>query len=298
MTEALGAARAAHGPGRLLGAVWRAEHDSPSRDLEFSQADFERVRRLIYQKAGIDLHPSKQNMVYSRLSRRLRESGHVSFRSYLDGVQNGSDREWQNFINSLTTNLTSFYREPHHFHILSERLQSMPSGATPRIWCCAASTGEEPYSIAMTLLEALGPSCPGVVHASDVDTEVLETAERGVYTAEAIAGLPEERVRRFFLKGSGANAGKVRVKPELRTRLTFRPFNLLSADWRLEPYDVVFCRNVMIYFDRATQRKVLESLHRCIKPGGMLMVGHSENFGNHRDLFHLVGKTVYLRSGN
>jgi chemotaxis protein methyltransferase CheR len=267
------------------------------RDLEFNQADFERVRRLIHERVGIDLHPSKQNMVYSRLSRRLRERGHRTFRSYLDGVQSGTDTDWQEFVNSLTTNLTSFYREAHHFDVLAERLRNIRSGEVARIWCCAASTGEEPYSIAMTATEARVGSASAVVHASDVDTEVLATAERGIYSLESVAALSEARLRRFFLKGSGANAGRVRVKPELRSMVTFRPFNLLTNNWRMEPYDIVFCRNVMIYFDRPTQRRVLEGLHACLKPGGLLMVGHSENFSDHRDLFKLSGKTVYLRSG-
>lgn len=282
------------GPRASLSAL--GEPQPFDRDLEFSQADFERVRRLIHERAGIDLHPSKQNMVYSRLSRRLRERGHQTFRSYLDGVQAGSDKDWQEFINSLTTNLTSFYREAHHFDTLAERLRQMRPSDAPRIWCCAASTGEEPYSIAMTATEARIGCVQAVIHASDVDTEVLATAERGVYTLDAVGALSESRLRRFFLKGSGANVGKVRVKPELRSMVAFRPFNLLSGDWRMEPYDIVFCRNVMIYFDRPTQRRVLEGLHRSLKPGGLLMVGHSENFGDQRDLFQLSGKTVYIRN--
>lgn len=272
--------------------------DPLARDIEFNQGDFERVRKLIHQQVGIDLHPSKQNMVYSRLSRRIKERGHASFRSYLDGVQAGNDREWQDFINSLTTNLTSFYREAHHFELLADWLRQQRSPTPPRIWCCAASTGEEPYSIAMTLLETLPSAAKVTVLASDVDTEVLATAERGVYSAESVASFPAARLQRFFLKGSGQNAGKVRVKPELRQSVAFQRLNLLANDWRFEPFDVVFCRNVMIYFDRPTQRRVLESIHRNMKPGGMLMVGHSENFSDHRDLFTLVGKTVYLRSGS
>ncbi len=266
------------------------------RDLEFNQADFERVRKLIYQQVGIDLHPSKQNMVYSRLSRRLRERGHRSFRSYLDGIQAGGEKDRQEFVNSLTTNLTSFYREPHHFAVLADQLKKVAPGSVVRIWCCAASTGEEPYSIAMTVAEALPASANAVIHASDVDTEVLATAERGIYGLDAVPAMSESRLRQFFLKGSGANAGKVRIKPALRAMVGFRPFNLLANGWPTEPYDIIFCRNVMIYFDRPTQRKVLESLHACLKPGGMLMVGHSENFSDHRDLFVLAGKTVYLRS--
>lgn len=267
----------------------------PVRDIAFSQADFDRIRSLIRQKAGIDLHVSKHNMVYSRLSRRLRDQGYANFGSYLDKVQAGGVAE-QAFINSLTTNLTAFYREAHHFDLLALHLQQL-RGAPPRIWCCAASTGEEPYSIAMTVAETLGMGAACTIDASDVDTDVLATAERGVYAIEGAKGLPEDRLRRYFLRGTGGNAGKIRVKPELGRMVAFRPFNLLSNVWPATPYDIVFCRNVMIYFDRQVQRQVLEGLYRSLKPGGLLVVGHSENFGSHRDLFVLSGKTVYTRTG-
>ncbi len=266
------------------------------RDIEFSSSDFERVRTLIRAKAGIDLHGGKQNMVYSRLSRRLRERGFSEFRPYLDSLQTANDSEWQEFINCLTTNLTSFYREAHHFPLLAQQLLATPGGSQ-RIWCSAASTGEEPYTIAMTVAETLGSNCRAKIDASDIDTNVLATAERGVYPMENMESLGEARLRKFFLKGSGGNAGKVRVKPELRSMVTFRSFNLLSGIWNMEPYDIIFCRNVMIYFDKAVQRQVLERMHKCMRPQGLLFVGHSENFTDHKDLFHLVGKTVYRRVG-
>ena len=270
-------------------------------DAEFAlrPAEFERIRQLIYQRAGISLHPGKQAMVYSRLSRRLRETGHGNFASYLQWLEgaNGED-EWQEFVNSLTTNLTSFFREPHHFVALVEdlRARAAMAAAPLRLWCNAASTGEEPYSIAMAVVEALGVSAKVALVASDIDTKVLKTARRGVYDAQS-RGLSAERLQRLFLRGTGSNGGQVRVRPELSRLLIFRPFNLTSHDWSGlgEPFDMVFCRNVMIYFDAATQQRVLERLHRVMRRGGLLYAGHSENFSDARTLFRLRGKTIYER---
>ncbi len=266
------------------------------RDIEFSAGDFERVRTMIRAKAGIDLNPGKQNMVYSRLSRRLRECGYRSFRPYLDSLQNASPAEWQEFVNCLTTNLTSFFREAHHFPVLAQHLRKRHP-AQQRIWCCAASTGEEPYTIAMTVRDTLGAQASVSIEASDIDTRVLETARTGAYSAESVASLDPALLHRHFMKGTGANAGRVRVKPELRSMIALHQFNLLSDQWRGEACDVIFCRNVMIYFDRPTQRAVLQKLHAALRPDGLLFVGHSENFTEHRDLFRLVGKTVYAPVG-
>jgi len=268
------------------------------REFNFSDRDFERVRKLIYGRAGISLNDGKHAMVYSRLSRRLRETGHQSFDAYLQWLENVTgpqgDQEWQEFTNCLTTNLTSFFREEHHFHTLAEHLKKR--GAQPtRIWCCASSTGEEPYSLAITAAENLGLHAPVKIIASDIDTNVLATASRGVYDANT-RGLDAQRLRNFFLRGKGNNSGSIRVKPELARMVEFRPFNLMQTQWQLgEPFDIVFCRNVMIYFDAPTQRKVLERIHKVMKPQGMLFVGHSENFTESRDLFQLRGKTVYDR---
>jgi chemotaxis protein methyltransferase CheR len=265
-------------------------------EFTLSRSDFDRIRQLIYQRAGISLHDGKQAMVYSRLSRRLRETGHRDFGSYLQDLERGgSDAEWQEFVNCLTTNLTAFFREDHHFHALADDLRAR-AGKPVRIWCNAASTGEEPYSLAMVVAETLGNAASVQLVCSDIDTKVLATAERGVYAGDA-RGLSPERLRRHFLKGTGRNAGSIRVKPELARLVQFRPFNLMSTDWRSlgEPFDIVFCRNVMIYFDNPTQRRVLERTHAAMKPGGLLYVGHSENFTESRDLFRLRGKTVYER---
>jgi len=266
------------------------------REFVWTEADFTRVQSLIYQRAGISLHDGKHAMGYSRLSRRLRETGHSSFHEYLGWLEQHDGGEWQEFINALTTNLTAFFREQHHFDILAGHLRSGAPGTAWRVWCNAASTGEEPYSIVMTAFETLGANAAFKLVASDIDSRVLATAAQGVYRIENLKGLTPERVQRFFLRGKGANAGLARVKPELTRAIEFISVNLIRDDWPFrEPFDVVFCRNVMIYFDAPTQRRVLEKIHRVLKPGGMLFVGHAENFSESRDLFSLHGKTVYER---
>ncbi len=251
---------------------------------------------MIYQRAGISLHDGKHAMVYSRLSRRLRDTGHQNFRDYLSWLESHDGPEWQEFVNALTTNLTSFFREQHHFEILAEHLKSRPSNTPWRVWCNAASTGEEPYSIIMTALDALGPQANFKLWASDIDSKVLATAARAVYRQDSIKGVDMARLQRFFLRGKGNNEGFLRVKPELQRMVEFLSVNLIRDDWPFrEPFDIVFCRNVMIYFDAPTQRSVLERIHRVMKPGSLLFVGHSENFNESRDLFVLRGKTVYER---
>lgn len=269
---------------------------SQGREFIWSDQDFARIKALIYQRAGISLHDGKHAMVYSRISRRLRDTGHESFKSYLDWLEHHDGTEWQEFINALTTNLTAFFREQHHFSILTQYIQSLGSGANPRVWCSAASTGEEPYSLAMTLTDSLGSNARFTLQCSDIDTKVLATAAAGVYKAENIKGLSNEQLRRYFLRGKGKNSGYVRVKAELQRHMEFFTVNLIQDNWPFrEPFDVVFCRNVMIYFDAATQRRVLERIHRNMKPGGLLFVGHAENFTDAKTLFALKGKTVYER---
>lgn len=270
--------------------------DAQGREFAWTQADFSRVQSLIYQRAGISLHDGKHAMVYSRLSRRLRETGHQTFRDYLTWLESHDGPEWQEFVNALTTNLTSFFREQHHFDILAEHLKTKPASTAWRVWCNAASTGEEPYSIVMTAMDALGSQSNFKLWASDIDSKVLATAARGVYRLDGLKGIDSARLQRFFMRGKGANEGMIRVKPELQHMIEFLSVNLIRDDWPFrEPFDIVFCRNVMIYFDAATQRSVLERIHRVMKPGGLLFVGHSENFNESRDLFVLRGKTVYER---
>ena len=264
----------------------------------FDAADFARVRELIHRRAGISLGDGKQALVYSRLARRLRDTGQTSFAGYLRWLDAASGdaaaAEWQHFVNALTTNLTSFFRERHHFEALAAELahRDAPLG----VWCAAASTGEEAYSIAMTCAEAGRGRDSGVgIVASDIDTEVLAVAARGVYPASA-GGLSPERLQRHFLRGRGANAGFVRVQPALAARVGFRRFNLAGGQpFGGAGFDIVFCRNVMIYFDAPTQRRVLARLHAAMRPGGVLFVGHSESFADAKSLFRLRGKTTYER---
>jgi chemotaxis protein methyltransferase CheR len=274
-----------------------------ARSCELSARDFNRVRRIIFELAGIDLNSRKQNMVHSRLSRRLRARGIDSFAHYLDQLENDSGfagAELQEFVNSLTTNLTSFFREQHHFPVFADFLKRGLAGRSARIWCAAASTGEEAYSIAMTIIEALGDASGARVLATDIDTQVLTCAGRGVYRDQAAQACGTQRLRRFFLRGTGANAGMVRVRPEVARLVEFGPLNLLEPSWPLlngfgPQLDAVFCRNVMIYFNRATQRVVLERIAAVLRPGGLLFAGHSENFADCRDWFVPRGKTVYER---
>ncbi|WP_027015796.1 CheR family methyltransferase [Comamonas composti] len=288
---------AASSPGQAKAGEESSGALAQGREFAWSARDFARVQALIYQRAGISLHDGKHAMVYSRLSRRLRDTGYESFGDYLNWLESQPDgEEWQEFVNALTTNLTSFFREQHHFEILAQQLRSRP-GQAWKLWCSAASTGEEPYSIIITALEALGSAPNFQLQASDIDSRVLEAAQQGVYRAESLKGMSSERLHRHFLRGTAGNAGMVRVKPELRRLVEFLQVNLIQDGWPFrEPFDMVFCRNVMIYFDAATQRKVLERIHRVLKPGGLLFVGHAENFSDSRDLFTLKGKTVYERN--
>lgn len=273
------------GPSKLVDA---------GKEFEFSLQDFHRVRKMIYQRAGISLAEGKQQMVYSRLARRLRTVGIHSFTEYLDRLDaNRDDEEWEAFVNALTTNLTSFFREEHHFPALAQHVKGKPGPL--EIWCSAASTGEEPYSIAMTVCEAFNTLTPPVnIVATDIDTNVLATAERGVYSLEKLERLSPERLRRFFLKGKGRHEGMAKVRPELQRLITFRQLNLLSPHWPVDgPFDVIFCRNVMIYFDKPTQAKILSRFVPLMKPDGLLFAGHSENFLYLSDALKLRGKTIY-----
>jgi chemotaxis protein methyltransferase CheR len=268
------------------------------REFVFTHADFERIRKLIHEKAGISLSPSKQEMVYSRLARRLRARGLTQFGEYLGLLESGDAEEWQPFVNALTTNLTAFFREPHHFETLKKHAmdRSLRRSTPYTVWCCAASTGEEPYSIAMTLANAFGSagSLPPSIVASDVDTNVLTHAAAGIYPQERLSKLGAEDLRRSFLKGAGAHAGYARVRPELRQLITFRRVNLLDGTWPVRgPFDAIFCRNVMIYFDKPTQRRILERLAPLLREDGLLFAGHSESFLHSADLFRLRGNTVY-----
>ena len=268
--------------------------ESKSKEFDFTTRDFDRVRSLIYRRAGISLAQTKQEMVYSRLARRLRAVGMTSFETYLDTLESGSfDDEWESFVNALTTNLTSFFREEHHFPILHDFMKGRKGPV--EVWCSASSTGEEPYSIAITLCEAFGTlTPPAKIVATDIDTNVLAVAEAGIYSADKLGKMSPDRMRKYFQRGTGNNAGMVRVRKELRDMITFIQLNLLGDSWSVRGgFDVIFCRNVMIYFDKPTQHAILKRLAGYLQPDGLLFVGHSESFHGASDLFKVCGNTVY-----
>ena len=262
-----------------------------TREFAFEKADFKNVQQMLFKKAGINLSDAKEAMVYSRLARRIRARNLRSFNEYL-ALVNTSESELEQFINALTTNLTSFFREPHHFTALADYL-SRHNVTT--IWCAASSTGEEPYSIAMVVAEAYGSfKTPVKIIASDIDSKVLAKARAGVYPLASIAKIPQHRQKQFFHKGKGVNEGKVKVVDELRNMVQFKKLNLTDATWDVKgPLDVIFCRNVMIYFDKPTQLKVLQKMVGMLKPSGLYMAGHSENFNMYTNLVRPVGKTIY-----
>ncbi len=275
---------------------------SANPDIAFDGAgalndrDFATVRQLIADYAGIKLSLQKRNMVYNRLLRRLRARGVGSFGDYLQLVQRDGSDEREAFVNALTTNLTAFFREPHHFDLLLQRARERAGRRAPlRCWSSACSTGEEAWSIAMVLREA---ECAGEVLGTDIDTEVLNTAQSGVYRMDRASTLPAERLRKHFLRGTGDNEGLVSVRGELRSMVRFGQLNLQSPVWpAMERFDVIFCRNVVIYFDREFQKKLLTRLADLLVPGGLLMVGHSESFPAAHPGFRSCGRTAYERLG-
>jgi chemotaxis protein methyltransferase CheR len=252
------------------------------REFSFTQADYEKVAAHLYRIAGIHLGESRKEMVYSRLSRELRRLRLTTVNAYLEYLDKSGQHEWTRFTNVLTTNLTSFFREQHHFGLLTEKI--LPYASRPvRIWSCGCASGEEPYSIAMTCYETLG-DIPGAVSilATDINTTMLQEAAAGVFDREKVDGLSDERRRRYFLNGSGAYAAKVKIKDSLKQCISFRMLNLMQPTWGIEregQFDAIFCRNVMIYFDKHTQYQLLKRFVPMLKkPHGLLFAGHSESF--------------------
>jgi chemotaxis protein methyltransferase CheR len=289
------------GPHAPAQARHRSAEGAFERAFAYDDHDFRRVARLIRERAGIHLGLHKRDMVYSRLARRVRALGLHRFGDYLDLVEAraGAGDEAQCFVNALTTNLTSFFREPHHFDALAEYLRETaadaPPGSIQRIWCCAASTGEEAYSLAITACETFDTLAPPVrILATDIDTSVLETARLGIYPLERVAALPLSRRKKFFERGTGPNAGMCRIKPAVQALVEFRSLNLLAADYGVHAgFGAVFCRNVMIYFDKPTQRAVLRRITPLLAEGGLLFAGHSENFNHASDVVTACGRTTY-----
>ncbi|WP_415903297.1 CheR family methyltransferase [Neptuniibacter sp. QD29_5] len=271
------------------------------REFTFTREHFVKVRDELYDYAGIVLADHKQDMAYNRLVRRLRELKLSNFDDYFTFL-NSNPVEFSQFINALTTNLTAFFREKHHFDFISNTIiPEIEESNTQRVraWSAGCSLGEEPYSLAMTLLESgINPSSWDIrLLATDIDSKVLSSAKSGIYSEDRIKNLPNMQVKRWFLKGKASHKGFVKVKPELQELLRFNYLNLMQ-DWPIEgPLDFIFCRNVMIYFDQNTQARLLDRMHSLLKPNGYLFVGHSEALARHASNFELVGKTIYRKVG-
>jgi len=272
-------------------------------DFKLTDAEFNRIRKLVREHTGIALSDAKRQLVYGRLSRRLRALKLADFSSYIELLERGEPAELEEFTNAVTTNLTSFFRETHHFEYLAR--EALPAIVKRddgrrrlRIWCCAASTGEEPYSIAMVLRESqqLLHGWDTKLLATDLDSSVLATGSAGVYATERFTTVNPVRLQTFFEQATGADRGKLRAVDALRSLITFRQLNLVSP-WPMRgPFDAIFCRNVIIYFDKATQRDLFERMARLQRPGDFLFLGHSESLYRVSERYDLIGKTIYRRN--
>jgi chemotaxis protein methyltransferase CheR len=276
--------------------------------IPLSDQEFQLFQELVKAQTGIALSEHKRSLVASRLAKRLRALGLPSFGSYYDLLtRDDTDGELEEFINAITTNKTDFYREPAHFDFLrTELIPAWKSRAARtgerriRIWSAGCSTGEEPYTIALTLCEGLKNLLTWDIRilASDIDTKVLSQAERGIYPADRVAGVPRPILHGQFLRGVGSQAGKVQVSRAVRDLVTFRQINLLEAPWPIRvQFDCIFCRNVMIYFDRPTQQRLIERLAEALRDEGCLFLGHSESLHGITTRVTYARNTIYRKVG-
>ncbi len=271
------------------------------REFRFTDHDYQRISELVRRNTGICLSDAKRDMVYSRLSRRLRRLGLSDFGSYCELLAaDESGREMVEFTNAITTNLTSFFREPHHFEYLKQTLlptliETRGSRRRLRFWSAGCSTGEEPYSLAMILAEAVPPGWDIRVLATDLDSGVLETAGRGIYDAGRVKSISPERLRRWFMQGKGDSVGQVRVGARLREMVSFKRLNLMDPWPMCGPFDAIFCRNVVIYFDKATQKALVERYEKLLSDDGCLFLGHSETLYRLTDQLEHIGQTIYRK---
>jgi chemotaxis protein methyltransferase CheR len=273
------------------------------REFAFSDEDFEALRKLVKELTGINLTDQKRELVYGRLARRLRALHLRTFAEYRDRLHSDGGREIGELCNAITTNLTSFFRESHHFdylreHVLQARVAQRSVSRRIRVWSAGCSSGEEPYSIAMTVLEAL----PDLrywdvkILATDLDSDVLARAQRGIYAADRVRALSPQRLSRFFIERPGRDGPCYQVVPELMSLITFKQLNLMHHLPMKGPLDVIFCRNVVIYFDKDTQRELFTRVAHLQRPGDLLFLGHSETLFKVSENYNPIGKTIYRRS--
>jgi len=275
---------------------------------KISDAEFQQLREFIYTHTGIALSDHKRALVYARLGRRLRHYGLESFADYYQLLteQDTDGQELVEMINCITTNKTDFFREPHHFKFLTDRVlpeiqaRGANGGRRLRLWSAGTATGEEAYTLAMTVREAfpLAEVWDIRILATDIDTRVLGHAERGEYTEEQAERIPQALLQRYFFHGEGENAGQVQAKPKLKEIIRFRRLNLMDDPWPMHGlFDAIFCRNVIIYFDRPTQRRLIERFTQMLRPGGYLMLGHSESLVDGGGKLRHMSQSVYQYQG-
>ncbi len=268
------------------------------REFDYQKKDFDRIVNTIYQVSGISLSERKEDMVYSRLARRLRGVGLTSFKSYLDYVEENNE-EQKAFVNALTTNLTHFFREEHHFEYLTDVLfPEIFSKQQKRIrfWSAGCSTGEEPYTLAMIWehLKAKPSHCDFKVLATDLDTNVLDTAKQGIYSIDKLKPVDEEYFK-WFSQNNNCTNNQKQVSETLKQYIHFKQLNLMQ-EWPIKgPFQLIICRNVLIYFDKPTQEKLIKRYTELLEPGGCLILGHSESLGKNRDIYENLGKTIFRK---
>jgi chemotaxis protein methyltransferase CheR len=270
-------------------------------EFEFTDTEFKRLREIVHARTGIALSEAKRELVYGRLARRLRKLKLSSFAQYCELVEGVDSGELQELTNAITTNLTSFFRENYHFEQLAA--EALPQVAAKRsatrrmrLWSAGCSTGEEPYSLAIVLREAMArmPNWDIKLLATDIDSKVVATAAEGVYAEDRFKGIPAERIRNWFPPAVGRPTFCA-ATDALKALITFKQLNLLDP-WPMKgPFDIIFCRNVVIYFDKETQRGLFDRMADLQEPGGWLFIGHSENLLNVTRRYKLVGRTVYRR---
>lgn len=273
------------------------------KEFHMSDRDFQRIQKLAMEHTGISLSDQKKEMIYSRLAKRIRILKLDDFASYCDLLSDHAEQEISNFVNSITTNLTSFFREDHHFDFLKNEVVAdlkewHQTDGKIRVWSAGCSTGEEPYSIAITLSEAMltGAKWDIKVLATDLDSCVLQHGKEGIYDESRLEDVPAQRVRRWFTHGRKENSSKVHVKDSVRDLISFKQLNLMEK-WPMRgQFDIIFCRNVVIYFDKPTQRKLFDRYANILRPGGYLFIGHSENLHGVSDRFESLGRTIYRKN--
>ena len=269
-------------------------------DFELADGEYEFLRTFVYDHSGISLGEEKRQLLYSRLSKRLRKLSLSGFKEYCQLLKAGDKDEVLYFTNAITTNLTSFFRESHHFDylantVLPDLMKLKSDSRKIRIWSAGCSTGEEPYSIAMTVKKVVPASWDVKILATDLDSNVVATGHAGVYDLERVEGMDKALLKKWFKKGSGVNKGKAIVNEELKSIVSFRQLNLMK-DWPMKGLmDIIFCRNVVIYFDRPTQSVLFNRYAKVMHPDGRLFVGHSESLLKVTDQFDLIGNTVYKK---